>query len=239
MKILKLSEIRANHLLAWRKNAYEDFNKILNNEDFPCIFALRAFKNKTAFIAFVNRNDKMNFVNILKQYTQFCKKTPLKQRILNPLLVFFEEQFSSIEEEQNFAWEQIQFLHNQDEKAFLAHIPKDINHPQWTFCFNEVEIFFNVSCPHHKILKNRNLGEFITFVINPRENFDYVAPNDFKGIKIRQTIRTRVENYNQGIFPSELGFFGDEHSLEYKQYCLKEPHSKIPMKCPLKLNIKV
>lgn len=56
--------------------------------------------------------------------------------------------------------------------------------------------FFNVSCPHHKILKNRNLGDFITFVINPRENFDYVAPkNSEKGRKIRKTIRDRVVKF--------------------------------------------
>lgn len=58
------------------------------------------------------------------------------------------------------------------------------NNSTWSFCFNEVELFFNISCPHHQIFKNRNLGDFITFIVNPRENFDYVANGNKKqGVK--------------------------------------------------------
>ena len=50
------------------------------------------------------------------------------------------------------------------------------------------------------------MGDFIAFVINPRENFDYVAPkNSEKGRKIRKTIRDRVIKFI-GFLPKELGF---------------------------------
>jgi hypothetical protein len=51
------------------------------------------------------------------------------------------------------------------------------------------------------------LGDFIAFVINPRENFDYVAPkNSEKGRKTRKTIRDRIIKIYRFFCQKELGF---------------------------------
>jgi len=151
-------------------------------------------------------------------------------------VVFFRQHFQTLKEEQNFAWSQIQILHDNDIQAYPKHIPTNPNRHNWTFCFNKIELFFNVSTPHYEILKNRNLGSYITFVVNPRENFDFVASNETKqGRKMREIIRKRVKNYNSGILPNELGFFGDESKFEWKQYVLNEPNTQAPNKCPLKI----
>lgn len=42
-----------------------------------------------------------------------------------------------------------------------------------------------MSFKHHYDLKSRNLGKNLTFIINPRENFDFVASGK-KGTKIRK-----------------------------------------------------
>ncbi|MBR7059390.1 MAG: YqcI/YcgG family protein [Neisseriaceae bacterium] len=48
-------------------------------------------------------------------------------------------------------------------------------------------------------------------------------------------MRKRVSEYNNGIIPSELGFFGDANNLEWKQYTLSEPNTKNLEKCPFKV----
>lgn len=91
-----------------------------------------------------------------------------------------------------------------------------------------------MSSKQHKLLRNRNLGDFLTFVINPRENFDIVASNKTQsGIRTRENIRARVKTYNNGLCPKELGFYGDENNLEWHQYQLSEPSVRRPNRCPL------
>ena len=85
-------------------------------------------------------------------------------------------------------------------------------------------------------MQSRNLGKQVTFVINPRENFDHVAGADsVSGIKIRERIRGRVKQFNDGLSPPTLGFYGDEDSLEWRQYQLEEPGGLYASVCPLKI----
>jgi len=147
--------------------------------------------------------------------------------ILLLLLSLKKNDFLCLEDEHKFCWEQLRILHENDPAAWPSDVPTDPNDSQWTFCFNEEQLFFNMSCPKQLKLKSRNLGRHITFVVNPRKNFDAIASlNSKKGIMVRQTIRNRVKNYNDGFVPSELGFFGDEKNLEWMQYQLHEPEGK-------------
>ncbi|RDU60624.1 YqcI/YcgG family protein [Helicobacter sp. MIT 14-3879] len=201
----------------------------IQNLKFPCIFALKAYKiqsisqrlkalslkccNLKAYriqsilFLFIPINQIRKLINGVMEYTEFVKITPIHKRIYNPLVIFFQNQFTSLVEEQTFAWQQLLL------KQWLDYIPMNPNDSRWSFCFNEVELFFNVSCPHHKIFRNRNLGD-IAFVINPRENFDYVASGGKKqGIHIREIIRDRVKKYNNNYLPKDLGFFGFKGQL--------------------------
>lgn len=86
--------------------------------------------------------------------------------------------------------------------------------------------------------KNRNLCAYIAFVINPRENFDFVASGSKKsGIKGRERIRKRVKDYNNGSIPKELGFFGDEDNRECRQYTLQEEREIFKV-CPFRFSAK-
>jgi len=87
--------------------------------------------------------------------------------------------------------------------------------------------------PGHERMKSRNLGQHITFVINPRENFDEVADTRSEsGRRIRARIRERVHHYNDGVVPDTLGAFGDADNYEWKQYQLQEAGSLNPARCP-------
>lgn len=41
---------------------------------------------------------------------------------------------------------------------------------------------------------------------------------------------------SHGYVPSELGFYNDKNSLEWKQYLLSEPDAFNPARCPLHIN---
>ena len=48
----------------------------------------------------------------------------------------------------------------------VARDPRD---PAWAFCLAGTPLFLNMSFPGHRQMKSRNLGRYITFVINLRE----------------------------------------------------------------------
>ena len=149
---------------------------------------------------FCQKNVIQDILCTLTELTHRVKSVPKKDRIYTPLLCVFENtNFHSVEKEQDFAWIILQKIHNNDIMEWPHHIPKNPDNSKWSFCFNDVELFINISCPNHHHVKSRNLGDNIVFVINPRIHFDIVAGmNDPKGLKIRQTIRERSKKYNNG-----------------------------------------
>ncbi|WJV62685.1 YqcI/YcgG family protein [Pectobacteriaceae bacterium C52] len=220
----------------WSIKAYSEFNNILNNGHFPCLFGRHAFKNTSLIFTFVTQqNPQSDLINSMMNYTKFVRDVPVKQRLYSPLVLFFEKQdFQCLAQEHAFAWSQLQMIHDNDPANWPDNIPSEPDNHLWSFCFNGIELFINISCPHHLKLKSRNLGNHIVFIINPRKNFDILASNqDEKGIKVRERIRNRVCNYNNGIVPDELGFFGSSHNYEWRQYQLNEPGDTVLQRCPL------
>ncbi|HDQ0502938.1 TPA: YqcI/YcgG family protein [Escherichia coli] len=222
----------------WIINAYRDISNIISRKDFPCLFGKHAWKLGSVLFAFIQNNDiEHQLVNALIELTNRVKNLPQEDRIYSPLLCVFENSnFSSLVEEHNFSWEVLQKLHNNDIAEWPKHIPVNPDSSEWSFCFNGVELFINISCPNHTKIKSRNLGNNIVFVINPRIHFDIVANlNDSKGIKIRKVIRERSTKYNEGIRSMDLGFYGDQDNREWKQYALHEPGTPIVENCPLNI----
>ncbi|MBR7059391.1 MAG: YqcI/YcgG family protein [Neisseriaceae bacterium] len=178
--LIEQKKIFSSSLSNWQKIVLEQFNNQLINKKFPCIFALSSFNSKGILFLFVDKNTNSILTDGILEYTNFVKSTNVKDRIRNPLVIFFEQKFTTLFDEHVFAWKKINHLHQNDPENWIDDIPKDPQSSGFTFCFNKVQLFFNVSCPHHIVLKNRNLGDNITFIVNPRENFDFVAPNNTK-----------------------------------------------------------
>ncbi len=108
------------------------------------------FCNKGILFLFIDDKQSL-LLNGLMEYISFVKNTPIKNRLTNPLVIFFKQKFDTLEKEHVFAWKQIQFLHDNDTQPYPSHIPLDTDSPQWCFCFQDIELFINVSCPHHDI----------------------------------------------------------------------------------------
>lgn len=219
-------------------DAVEGFKSTLDEADFPCLFARKAQKQESIRFLFVRENClEQDLVDGVSQYLRFVKNTELKERLYSPLVVFFQNSFvGDLKAEHEFAWRAIQQLHENDAYSWPEDIATSPDSPEFTFCFQGIQLFINISCPSHSSMRSRNLGRQVTLVINPRENFDHVAgAHSVSGLKIREKIRNRVQQFNDGLSPPTLGFYGDEDSLEWRQYQLEEPGGLYASVCPLKI----
>lgn len=229
-------ERKFHELDTWKQHAWESFSIKVSDSKFPCLFSMRAWKNKSIRIIFCDKNEKLGYFDFLYgliQYTNYINSTDLNKRLFSPLVVFFSPEFNHNLTQHKVGWEAIKWVHSKDVSLWPSSIPKDPESPDWTFCFNNVELFVNMSTKDHKILLNRNLGPHLTLVINARENFDTVANGQSKSGRLaREKIRERVKEYNDGVLPKELGFYGEKENLEWEQYQLSEEGLERPSQCP-------
>lgn len=228
----------------WRFDAFQKLDELLSDPAFPCLFGRRAWRDKSALLLFcshVECGGTEHFRTGVQRYTEWVKATSVKERLFAPLIVFVNERLGSRRESHhNNAWKLLQGLLDADATPWPKNVPKDPNDPRWSFCFNGMQLFFNISTPAHETLRSRRLGNYLNFIVNPRENFDVVASSQDKGGKlVRQKIRDRVSEYNAGFVPPELGFFGDRDNFEWKQFQLGEPDLPGPTSCPLKFRRRV
>ena len=135
------------------------------------------------------------------------------------------------------AWDTIQTLIDNDPLPWPKKISQNPDTYDWCLCFNDAQLFINISASGHKTLNSRNLNESLCLVVNPREIFDKVAPfSTKKGMTIRNKIRERIKVYNESeSVPEKLGFFGDKSNREWEQYQLSENGSFDIKSCPLKM----
>ncbi|WP_024646013.1 YqcI/YcgG family protein [Pseudomonas syringae] len=226
--------------MGWRVQAYRQFEQVLSDQGFPCLFGRRANKSGSCLLLFIpEKHERQTLCEGLQAYVNFVNETPLEDRLFNPLIVIFEKNdFNTLAEEQAHAWAALQYLHDEDSSPWPAGACTDPETFEWTYHFAGLPLFINMSFPRHTAMKSRSLGGHIVFVINPRENFDQVASAETEsGRKIRERIRQRIADYNKGVMPDTLGFFGDRESLEWKQYQLYEKGGLSLSKCPLHIKV--
>lgn len=226
----------------WRKGAMQEFAEIVGHRGFPCLFGQKARRIETIQYLFCEKrefNQHADFFSGLMEYTKLVKETMLKERIFCPLVVFFSEDFYVEGQQHRAGWEAINWIYQSDPEVWPSNVSRDTENPSWSFCFNGVQLFINISSGDHKILRSRNLGKHLVLVINPRQNFDLVANAGTKsGRLIREKIRLRVAKFNNDVVPKELGFYGEEGKLEWEQYQLSEPGLHKPDSCPIETSAK-
>ena len=222
----------------WEKNSLKKFLELVSDESFPCLFGKKSILKDSYYPVFIStNNDRNHLLKSFIEYTDLVKTTEIKDRIYSPLIIFFSQSLEkSFNSQHELAWDILNWLHLNDPEEWPSNIPIEPSDPNWCFCFNGVQTFINMSSSSHQILKSRNLGDNLVFVVNPRENFDFVASGE-KGKKIRTQIRNRVSSYNNGYVPPELGFYGDG-SKEWLQYQLEEKGMPRPSKCPFQHTLK-
>lgn len=232
---LELTDERVQDKQHWTYTTLQRVKAIVGQPGFPCLFGRKAMAAGTCYIVFARAEHPANDIATgLDDYVRTISPIPLKQRIGTPLLVFLEGAAAgTLAEQQALAWKILQQVHARDPQPWPQDVPRDPHDTRWSFCFAGMPLFVNMSFPAHRVMKSRNLGDSITFVINPRESFDEVASASTEsGQRIRARIRERVARYNEGVVPESLGFFGQDDNFEWQQYQLQESGSLNPARCP-------
>lgn len=138
---------------------------------------VKAANDRSLFWLFYDANDTPEkFIGGLIEYTEFIHKTPPRDRLIRLLIVLIKNDKNTLSEQQELAWSFIQLLIDNDPAPWPSNIPREVENHNWCLCFNSTQLFVNISCPGHKIVRSRNLGSEVCLVINPREIFDIVAP---------------------------------------------------------------
>lgn len=239
--LLKQSELNLSSYSSWIKQAVSETIQTLQNELFPCVFARRANALENLLFVFVDtKNSKehgtyYSLDNLLKgliEYTEFCKKISVKERLYSPLVIILNWQFAILKESQDKAWEILKEIYQYNSLYFDNEVPGlNPEDERWKFRFNGVNLFFNLNHPQHKLHRSRNINSFMTMVVNPSENFSVVAPLVNGERKISNMIRDRVRTYNNGVVPDTLGI-SDDTKPDWKQYQHEEGDAEIPSICP-------
>lgn len=215
----------------------KSFCETVKNQNFPCLFARKSFNKKCINFLFCSSKD--DFLRGLTDFTNFVQVNEAEDTYLSPLVVFFDEDLYKEQPRYEAGWDLLSWVHKMDLQPWPKDVPKDPNHFKWSFCFNNVPLFINMSSGEHKELLNRNIWNGLCFIINSRANFDYIANlNTKSGRAVRNAIRLRTRTYNNNLpLPVELGFYGESDNLEWRQYQLSEINLPTPEKCPFKTTL--
>ena len=235
-----MDDLLASHANTWQTDAYRQLKETVQQSKFPCLFAQRSLKNQSQSFAFIDPSDQKELARlnaIFSNYASDIKEKRSKGQYLQPLLVMIKPDDSDkhLQDHREKAWTMLQALHDHDTAPWPTEIPKDPNHKDWSFCHSGEQLFINISSPFHEEHHARNLGSSLTFVVNPRKNFDIVAPRGAQGERVRALIQEKARVYEHRSAATPVAFYGDKGHLEWKMYALEESQAPLPKICPLNL----
>lgn len=222
----------------WQKATYDDLSARLTPPSaFPCTFSQNAFRRELLQFAFIEAPGAAGLDAgraALQHYVRDSRAWDGRVATAKPLLVVFSPQAAqadSLADYQAIGWQALQYWHDHDPAPWPDDVATDPETRFWSFCFDGMQLFVNMSAPAHDRRKSRNLGRHLTLVINPRERFDLVAGNTPEGRRVRTRIRERAARYDGLEHSPLLGSYtiGD---LEWVQYALPDDNSTAPPRCP-------
>ncbi|CAM1343522.1 YqcI/YcgG family protein [Tenacibaculum amylolyticum] len=234
----QLEELSKSYYYSWQMQAYTNFIAIIEKVNFPCLFAKSSLKNNRQHFIFLNNLEEKELARlnrIIPLYVKKIRMSRLQKEFIQPLLVIVKPTYNgTLEEHRSQGWEILQYLHEHDSEAWPEDIPKDPTNKYWSFCHSGEQLFVNISSPYHQECHSRNLGQSLILAINPRKNFDKVAPKNTVGFRVRKRIQERSRVYDGRDEATPVAFYGDDNHLEWSMYALPEKKAPLTKTCPFK-----
>lgn len=218
----------------WRARAWSEFRDVIYDPAFPCFFAPIADRRGTLRYTFVEDTGEENLAHLEAALRAYLDEVRRVERRSVPdaayhLLVVFVHTPPdlALAREQDLGWELIARLHLRDREEWPEHVTRDPEDRHWSFCWDGVPLFVNISASAHRERRSRRLGGHLALVIQPRDAFDTIAGDTPRGRQVRAQIRARIETYDGMPASPRLGTYGQGESLEWVQYALPD-HDRAP-----------
>lgn len=192
--------LNTNQLAELHFELWNGFNEMFNSKDkiFPCLYAISSFNKKTMYFGVSNQTVSIeNLANDLKEMSLLLNgDRDEKSKMFNTYVHIIQNH--SIENVREFLINLLQALHELDEINWLGNVTKDMNEPDFEFCFNGKLWFPVLLTPNHPSKIRRSPFTLIAF--QPSVTFDYnkKSKSEFYQ-RMRSSIHNRVDNfYSEG-----------------------------------------
>lgn len=219
----------------WQRAAYDDFTKVLLDEElvFPCIYATKGFKTDDQRYLFIDSDDLSDPRHIRSLATALTAYLP-QARDLGPntslvLLARKMPHTRTVEEYNNLFWELLNGLAKLDTKPWPTDVPQDIDTDKWCFCFGREPLFTVIQTPAHQVRRSR-YAPGVTIVFQPKWIFDILFSTNAKRAGALAKVRALLAKYDPIPVSPELKNYADPGSRESRQYFLLDENE--PASCP-------
>jgi FPC/CPF motif-containing protein YcgG len=237
----ELGSLQAGRLPQWALNGLTSFRRVVLDQRFPCTFATTAELNGQLVYAFAEtateKGDVMHIGDTIVAYLKSLADLPPDKVDFQVLVVLIKPMMDFQLQKYGVAAQTLlQSLHECDPAPWPAEIPTDENDPLWSFAFAGRGLFINFSTPANHARLSRNVGACMTLIISPRDVFDRVAGPTDKGRRVRNLIRERTKDYDDGLpFAPWSSFAYGEGTVgtERSQYVLSDDNET-----PISLSLK-
>lgn len=192
--------LNTNQLAELHIELWNGLNEMFNSKDkiFPCLYAISSFNKKTMYFGVSNQTESIeNLANDLKEMSLLLnEERDEKSKTFNTYVHIIQNH--DVEDVREFLINLLQALHKVDEKDWLENATKDMNLPDFEFCFNGKLWFPVLLTPNHPSTIRRSPFTLIAF--QPSVTFDYnkQTKSEFYQ-RMRTSIHCRVDDfYSEG-----------------------------------------
>ncbi|MDS0294223.1 YqcI/YcgG family protein [Halogeometricum luteum] len=233
------ARVEAGELPDWAVRHFETFTDALLGErdgtPFPCYFGANSVRDGEPLYAAVpsltEKEALLSFRDALLEYLDVYREMPGR----TSFVTFFrppEREFSEGDYHEAL-WHLLQFLHVHDPDPWPADIPTDPDDPEWEFCFGGEPMFPTCRAPFYEERRSRYCPVGLEITFQPRSLFDGITADTEAGRQARETIQSRMAEYD-GVCPhADLGDWGVDGDREWPQYLFREDPEDSPDECPI------
>ncbi|WP_438394209.1 YqcI/YcgG family protein [Caballeronia sp. DA-9] len=226
-RILNIEASNAGDLPAWWRDAYHSYRKTLEQPDYPCFFGQAAERRGEMFYAFEGERPETARAT-MQRFVELGHDPKLRRHSLAMFCTPDPALTSHAEFLRRF-WTLLQQLQEADNVPMQ---PADPDDPLWEFSFGGRKMFVVGTAPTYRQRRSRVVGSGIVLLFQPRELFTDLATGKPIAADIRRQIHARMLEYDAMPVHPDIGFYGDPHNREWKQYCLPDDNTPVTGRCP-------
>jgi FPC/CPF motif-containing protein YcgG len=217
-----LAEIPAD---AWfARAAHRLIQTVQDTPHFPCHFATLASQRGALFFSDAGKPQQLatsSIVEDLRTFLAFYRSLPLRSAVV----VFVDTRTTrSLQEDEDIFWSVLSHLRDRSSTPPRT----DYDDPDWHFCFDDEELFFNGHSPHYRNRISRRSDECLSIVIQTRFNLRHVSGSTPAAVAVSDQIRSIIDRYDDIPRSPYLG-----PHFDWRQFWLLDDNGADRRRCPL------